>query len=48
MEKKKTKFWIALAVPFAFIILILVKIYHTVDVGSNDPFTIKGGMFFFT
>jgi hypothetical protein len=46
MEKKKTKFWIALAVPFAFIILILIKIYHTVDVGSNDPFTKKGGMVF--
>jgi hypothetical protein len=46
MKKKKTKFWIALAVPFAFIALILFKIYHTVDAGRHDPFTNKGGMVF--
>jgi hypothetical protein len=46
VKKNKTKFWIALAVPFAFIILILVKIYHTVDAGRDDPFKSKGGMVF--
>ncbi len=45
-NKKQTKFWIALAVPFAIIILVLVKLYHTIDAGSSDPFENKGGMVF--
>ena len=44
MKNKRTKFWIALAVPFAFIALILVKTYHIFGADQNDPFKIKGGM----
>ena len=44
--KKGTKFWVALLVPFIFIIIILVKIVHTINAGSSDPFLNKGGMVF--
>lgn len=47
MKKKKTiKFWMALAVPLAFIILILVRLTHTINTGRNDRFTSMGGMVF--
>lgn len=36
---------VALAVPFLIIILVLIKIYHTVS-SSRDPFVKRGGMVF--
>ena len=43
---KNKKMIIALGVPFFIIVLILIKIVHTVQSGRNDPFTSMGGMVF--